>query len=112
MDNNTILERIIEKRQRLDELKARSPEATEAVQLADEINCLLEQLSGGEQIRYVPTPYPVPLYPTWITVRYDTSATNQINPTVAIPNSTMGKATYIIPDTTGAGIGVGWSAKW
>ncbi len=96
MDNNTILERIIEKRQRLDELKSQSPEATEAVQVADEITCLLEQLSGGEQIR---------------SVRYDTSATNQINPTIAIPNSTMG-GTYAVPDTTVAGAGVGWSVKW
>ncbi len=98
MDNNTILERIIEKRQRLDELKAQSPEATEAVQLADEITCLLEQLSGGEQIRYVPYPvYPsYPMYPFGGPYKITVGDATVLN-----PSSMGGVTTYIAPDTTG-----------
>lgn len=96
MDNDTILERIIEKRQRLDELKMQSPEATEAVQLAGDLTCLFEQLSAGGQIRYVPYPvypsYPA-TYPFWTSISAG-------NTTGLNPSAMGGVTTYIAPDTT------------
>ena len=64
------LERIIEKRKRLDELKARSPELEEAIRLAEDYQAeyleLLERCKQS-QPQIVPMPYPVypaqPVYP-------------------------------------------------
>lgn len=66
MDTSQMIEAIIEKRQRLDALKTRTPELAEAIRLAEECQALMLALceqSRQQVAPYVPVPYPVPVYP-------------------------------------------------
>lgn len=65
-----LIDLLITKRTRLNELRAQSPELAEAIQLAEEYQMLLhevEQRCHEQAPQYVPVPYPSPqpVYPWW-----------------------------------------------
>lgn len=78
MTTHDLLEAYLEKRQRLDTLKAQSPEVAEAIALAEDCRDLYRDLLDTCKPA-APVPYPVPVYPAppapqlpyWINVTWN-----------------------------------------